>query len=79
MARALRGRGHMPCITYDGRGQGDSGGLCTLGDAERHDVAAAVAFAREHADRVVVVGASMGAIAVLRHAAGDADLAGWWR
>ena len=75
VAHALRGRGHA-VLTYDGRGQGDSGGLCTLGDAERHDVAAAVAFAREHADRVVVVGASMGAIAVMRHAAFDADLAG---
>ncbi len=75
MAHALRGRGHA-VLTYDGRGQGDSGGLCTLGDAERHDVAAAVVFAREHTDRVVVVGASMGAIAVMRHAAIDADLAG---
>ena len=75
VAHALRGHGHA-VLTYDGRGQGDSGGLCTLGDAERHDVAAAVAFARELADRVVVVGASMGAIAVMRHAASDADLAG---
>ena len=75
VARALRGHGHM-VVAYDGRGQGASGGLCTLGDAERHDVAAAVAFAREHSDRVVTVGASMGAIAVLRHAADDADLAG---
>ena len=72
---ALLARGHA-VLTYDGRGQGDSGGLCTLGDAESHDVAAAVAWAREHTDRVVVLGASMGAIAVLRHAAGDADLAG---
>jgi alpha-beta hydrolase superfamily lysophospholipase len=63
-------------LTYDGRGQGQSDGLCTLGDAERHDVAAAVAHAREHGERVVVVGASMGAIAVLRHAASDATLAG---
>jgi pimeloyl-ACP methyl ester carboxylesterase len=75
VAHALRDRGHA-VLTYDGRGQGDSGGLCTLGDAERHDVAAAVAVAREHGDRVVVVGASMGAIAVMRHAALDADLAG---
>jgi pimeloyl-ACP methyl ester carboxylesterase len=75
VTHALRARGHA-VLTYDGRGQGDSDGLCTLGDAERHDVAAAVAAAREHTDRVVVLGASMGAIAVMRHAAGDADLAG---
>jgi alpha-beta hydrolase superfamily lysophospholipase len=75
VAHALRAHGHAVLI-YDGRGQGDSGGLCTLGDAERHDVAAAVAFARDRADRVVVVGASMGAIAVMRYAASDTDLAG---
>ena len=75
VARALHERGHA-VLTYDGRGQGDSGGLCTLGDAERHDVAAAVACGREHAERVVVVGASMGAIAVMRHAASDPGLAG---
>jgi len=75
VARALHKCGHT-VITYDGRGQGESEGLCTLGDAERHDVAAAVACVREHAARVVVIGASMGAIAVMRHAASDADLAG---
>jgi pimeloyl-ACP methyl ester carboxylesterase len=75
LARALRAAGHT-VITYDGRGHGESGGRCTLGDAERHDVAAAVARARELAPRVVVVGASMGAIAVLRHAAGDQALEG---
>ena len=75
VTHALRGCGHA-VLTYDGRGQGDSGGHCTLGDAERHDVAAAVALAREQSDRVVVLGASMGAIAVMRYAASDADLAG---
>src|SRR5690606_6135123 len=52
------------------------GGLCTLGDAERHDVAAAAAAARTLAPQVVVVGASLGAIAALRHAVDDAGLAG---
>jgi pimeloyl-ACP methyl ester carboxylesterase len=75
LARALHAGGHH-VITYDGRGHGESGGMCTLGDAERHDVAAAVELAREHAPRVVAVGASMGAIAVLRHAAVDRSLAG---
>jgi pimeloyl-ACP methyl ester carboxylesterase len=75
VGNALHDAGYS-VLTYDSRGQGESGGLCTLGDAERHDVAAAVAWAREHTSRVVVVGASMGAIAVLRHAATDPDLAG---
>jgi pimeloyl-ACP methyl ester carboxylesterase len=75
LARALGAQGHT-VITYDGRGHGESGGLCTLGDAERHDVAAAVALAHQHAERVVAVGASMGAIAVLRHAALDPALDG---
>lgn len=56
-------------VTYDARGHGKSDGLCTLGDDERHDVASAVAAARRVADRVVLVGASMGAIAALRYAA----------
>src|SRR5207247_1345790 len=46
-------------------------GLCTLGDLERHDVAAAVDLALATSDRVVLLGASMGGIAVLRHAAQD--------
>ncbi len=75
VAEALREAGH-DVLSYDARGHRGSGGLCTLGDLERHDVAAAVELARERADRVVLVGASMGAIAVLRHAATDTDLAG---
>lgn len=68
--------GGMDVVTYDARGHGSSGGHCSLGDLECHDVAAAVGLARERSDRVVLVGASMGAIAVLRHAAADARLAG---
>ncbi len=56
-------------VTYDARGHGASGGACTLGDRERHDVAAAVEAARPDAGPVVLVGVSMGAIAVLHHAA----------
>lgn len=56
-------------VCYDSRGHGNSPGLCTLGDCERHDVAAAVERAAGRALRVVAVGASMGAIAVLRFAA----------
>ncbi len=63
-------------LTYDGRGHGASEGSCTLGDQEELDVAAAVALARKEADRIVVVGASMGAVAVLRYAADVRDVAG---
>jgi len=63
-------------VTYDARGHGTSDGESTLGDHERHDVAAAVAYARRRCDRVVLVGASMGAIAALRYATTDDALAG---
>jgi pimeloyl-ACP methyl ester carboxylesterase len=66
----------LDVVSYDARGHGGSEGESTLGDLERHDVAAAVAAARERTDRVVLVGASMGAIAVLRHAADDPLVAG---
>lgn len=75
VAESLAGVGHE-VISYDSRGHNSSGGLCTLGDAEWMDVAAAAVAARDTHDRVVTVGASMGAIAVLRHGAHDADLAG---
>lgn len=63
-------------VSYDARGHGWSGGASTLGVLERHDVAAATEIAADLASRVVLVGASMGAIAVLGHAAGRDDLAG---
>ncbi len=68
----------LDVTTYDARGHGRSGGVCTLGDLERHDVAAAVARARacDRSERVVLVGASMGAISSLRYAAADHALAG---
>jgi alpha-beta hydrolase superfamily lysophospholipase len=75
VADALTHRG-LDVIAYDARGHGESGGTCTLGDDERHDVAAAVERARESDLPIVVVGASMGGIAVLRHAADDPDVAG---
>jgi len=56
-------------VTYDARGHGNSEGQCTLGDLERHDVAAAVQATNPASGPVVLVGLSMGAIAVLRHAA----------
>jgi alpha-beta hydrolase superfamily lysophospholipase len=63
-------------VGYDARGHGASGGDCTLGELESHDVAAAVAVAHERHDRVVLVGASMGAIAALRYAADSDDIDG---
>jgi pimeloyl-ACP methyl ester carboxylesterase len=74
-AHELRDEGYA-VVTYDMRGHGESEGLCTLGDLEKLDVAAAVVAARDLATRVVVVGASLGAIAVLRYAVDDHDLAG---
>jgi pimeloyl-ACP methyl ester carboxylesterase len=56
-------------LTYDSRGHGESGGMCTLGDLERLDVDTAVAAAADNADHVVVIGTSMGGIAVLNHIA----------
>jgi pimeloyl-ACP methyl ester carboxylesterase len=75
VAEAVHDAGYA-VVTFDGRGHGSSSGTCTLGDDERHDVAAAVSVARELAPEVIVVGASMGAIATLRHAAADPTLAG---
>jgi pimeloyl-ACP methyl ester carboxylesterase len=66
----------LDVVTYDARGHGGSPGESTLGDREQHDVAAAVAKARERTPAVLLVGASMGAIAALRYAATDPDLAG---
>jgi pimeloyl-ACP methyl ester carboxylesterase len=75
IADALEGNGHS-VLTYDGRGHGESDGMCTLGTDEVLDVAAAVDAAREVTSKVVVVGASMGAIAALRYAAAHDDIAG---
>jgi pimeloyl-ACP methyl ester carboxylesterase len=68
VAGRLSASGH-PVLTYDSRGHGESGGLCTLGDLERLDVGAAVDAAAERAGAVVVVGTSMGGVAVLNHMA----------
>ena len=75
VAEALASAGHE-VITYDTRGHHGSGGTCTLGDTEWLDVAAATELARDLDDRVVTIGASLGGIAVLRHATHDRNLAG---
>jgi len=75
VATSLQDRG-FDVLAYDARGHGESSGICTLGDLERYDVAAAVAHAGRNGQPVIVVGASMGGIAVLRHAADDPTVAG---
>jgi alpha-beta hydrolase superfamily lysophospholipase len=75
VAGALQERG-FNVLAYDARGHGESTGICTLGDDERYDVAAAVEQVRGDGLPIVVVGASMGGIAVLRYAADDPTLAG---
>jgi pimeloyl-ACP methyl ester carboxylesterase len=54
--------------TADFRGHGASTGRSTYGEREVYDLEAVVAVARRHHDRVVTVGASMGAFVALRHA-----------
>jgi pimeloyl-ACP methyl ester carboxylesterase len=66
----------LAVMSYDARGHGESGGACTLGDLESRDVAAAVARTSGRNPPVVLVGASIGGVAVLRHAAGSRDVAG---
>lgn len=75
LAMRLRDEG-FDVVAYDARGHGESEGECTLGDLEHHDVAAAVTWARRRSSRIVLVGASMGAVAVLHHAASGPDVAG---
>jgi pimeloyl-ACP methyl ester carboxylesterase len=75
LASEIRDRG-IDVLSYDARGHGESGGFSTLGNLERDDVAAAVVRARSRNTRVVLVGASMGAIATLGYAQTDPDLAG---
>jgi pimeloyl-ACP methyl ester carboxylesterase len=63
-------------IAYDARGHGHSGGSCTLGALQCRDVAVAVDLAKTLHPRVMIVGASMGAVAALSYAVEARDLAG---
>jgi pimeloyl-ACP methyl ester carboxylesterase len=75
ISRALAGHG-VGVLSIDFRGHGRSGGRSTVGAEEIHDVAAAVAWMRNHGyDRVGTLGWSMGGSAVLRYAGlgGDTD------
>ena len=71
LAEALHATGYG-VLVHDARGHGASGGECTLGDRERLDVDAAVRAAQTDGTRsvgtpIVVVAASMGAIAALAY------------
>ncbi len=67
---AARLAAYATVLAYDARGHGRSTGWTTLGDREVLDVDAAVGHARAAgARRVATVGFSMGAAAVVRHAA----------
>ncbi|MTV24487.1 alpha/beta hydrolase [Nitriliruptoraceae bacterium ZYF776] len=56
----------FPVLALDLRGHGGSAGSCTLGDHEAEDVAAGVAWLRDHGrTHVAIVGASMGATSAL--------------
>ena len=64
-------------VTFDLRGHGQSGGACTGGEQEMHDVHAVAAWARARGfKRVVSVGGSLGGIAVIRSAATYHDVDG---
>ena len=67
LGEALRAHG-FDVLAYDARGHGASGGTTTLGDDEHLDVAAAIGAVAPAGRPLVLVGASMGAIAVLRYA-----------
>jgi uncharacterized protein len=67
LATALAARG-FAVYTADFRGHGASAGRSTLGAQEVLDLEAMVAYTRNHHERVVTVGASMGAFVALRHA-----------
>ncbi len=73
---ALQAQG-VNVVCYDSRGHGRSGGVCTMGYHETRDIAAAVQYAETYGLPVILVGASMGAVAALRYAASsDTELAG---
>jgi alpha-beta hydrolase superfamily lysophospholipase len=72
LAADLHGAG-FDVLTYDARGHGASEGKCTVGGEERLDVAAAATLAADGGRPVVLVGVSMGAIAVFCHVASMVD------
>lgn len=56
-------------LTYDARGHGESEGWCGVGSTEHLDVACAVEAAVRHRTPVVLIGVSMGGVAVAHYLA----------
>jgi pimeloyl-ACP methyl ester carboxylesterase len=75
LAERLQATDHE-VLSYDARGHGSSEGSFTLGHLEHLDVAAASEWMAERGGSVVLVGASLGAISVLRYATDHPELAG---
>lgn len=73
LAGALYGAG-WDVLRYDARGHGRSGGRCSVGAREDLDVAAAADQAAAGGGPVVLLGVSMGAVAVAGYLAGLAGL-----
>ena len=63
-------------LSYDARGHGASAGTYTLGHLEHLDVEAAAAWALGRGGPTVLVGASLGGVAVLRYACDHPELTG---
>ena len=63
-------------LTYDARGHGESEGWCGVGSTEHLDVACAVEDAVRHGRPVVLVGVSMGGVAVAHYLAEDGAATG---
>lgn len=76
---ALAGRlqeGGFEVLSYDSRGHGASAGTYTLGRLEHLDVEAAATWAMGQSLRTILVGASLGGVAVLRYAGDHPELSG---
>ena len=75
LARTLCDQGYQ-VVTYDARGHGHSGGISTLGKLEVRDVATIIRWVGASGGRLVLVGASMGALGALAYAADDPSVTG---
>jgi uncharacterized protein len=75
LARRLQTNG-FEVGSYDARGHGASGGTYTLGHLEHLDVEAATEWAMRRGVPTILVGASLGGVAVLRYACDHPELTG---
>ncbi len=63
-------------LSYDARGHGASAGTYTLGHLEHLDVESAASWAMVRGGPTILVGASLGGVAVLRYACDHPELSG---